>query len=110
MGEVTREEAIKNMAQLLLERAKMLQYHCGKCKSPLFQKEGKIICPVCGEYETEKEAKIEKPKPKKKDDALMDILKRKREELVKRLEKEDNPQEISALLDAIAKIDAAISG
>ncbi len=109
MGEAKTEETIKNMAQLLLGGAKMLQYHCDKCKSPLFEKEGKIICPVDGEFGTEKKAKIEKTrgKPKEKDATLKNILEKKREELVKRLEKEDNPQEISALLDAIAKIDAA---
>jgi uncharacterized Zn finger protein (UPF0148 family) len=44
-----RDEKIKAMAELLLSKATMLQYHCGECGSPLFEKEGKIICPVCGE-------------------------------------------------------------
>lgn len=49
-----KEDKIKAMAELLLSKATMLQYHCGKCGSPLFQKEDKIICPVCGELEREK--------------------------------------------------------
>lgn len=58
-----KEEKIKAMAELLLSKATMLQYHCQECGSPLFQKEGKVLCPSCGELE-KKEAK-EKPKAKK---------------------------------------------
>jgi uncharacterized Zn finger protein (UPF0148 family) len=46
-----KDDKIKAMAELLLAKATMLQYHCGKCGSPLFQKDDKIICPVCGELE-----------------------------------------------------------
>ncbi len=49
MGE--KEDKIKAMAELLLSKATMLQYHCGKCGSPLFQKDDKILCPACGEVE-----------------------------------------------------------
>lgn len=59
------DDKIKTMAELLLSKATMLQYHCGECGSPLFEKEGKIICPVCGELE-EKEKKKEKEKVKVK--------------------------------------------
>ncbi|MBI5253350.1 MAG: hypothetical protein HY930_03005 [Euryarchaeota archaeon] len=50
---------MKEMVDLLLSKATMLQHHCDKCKSPLFEKEGKIICPACGivqEKEIKKEA------------------------------------------------------
>ncbi len=98
------EKALKDMAELLLGGAKMLQYHCDSCKSPLFEKEGKIICPVCGDLEKKKEARREEKKPKI-DEGLRRTLQKKREELVKKLEKEEKPGEISALLDAISKID-----
>lgn len=57
--EKNKENALKEMVELLLSKATMLQYHCDKCKSPLFKKEGKIICPACGivqEKETKREA------------------------------------------------------
>ncbi|MDI6655226.1 MAG: Sjogren's syndrome/scleroderma autoantigen 1 family protein [Candidatus Hydrothermarchaeota archaeon] len=57
--EKNKEKALRDMAELLLSKATMLQYHCDKCKSPLFEKEGKIICPTCGimqEKEIKKEA------------------------------------------------------
>lgn len=43
-----REKDLKGMAELLLSKATMLRYHCNTCKSPLFEKDGKIICPTCG--------------------------------------------------------------
>jgi|GEM_PF-3449452 len=46
--EKNKEKALRDMAELLLSKSTMLQYHCDKCKSPLFEKEGKIICPTCG--------------------------------------------------------------
>ncbi|MEE8167907.1 MAG: Sjogren's syndrome/scleroderma autoantigen 1 family protein [Candidatus Hydrothermarchaeales archaeon] len=102
------EEALKGMAELLLSKAKMLQYHCDTCKSPLFKKEGKIICPICGEFKKREETdKVKKPKV---DERLRATLQKKREELLKRLEEEKKPEEISALLDAIAKIDGMLAG
>ncbi|NJE25358.1 hypothetical protein E3E22_01665 [Thermococcus sp. MV5] len=32
---------------LLLSGAKMLDKHCPKCGSPLFELNGKVFCPVC---------------------------------------------------------------
>lgn len=57
--EKNKENALKEMVELLLSKATMLQYHCDKCKSPLFEKEGNIVCPACGivqEKEIKKEA------------------------------------------------------
>ena len=62
-----KDDKIKAMAELLLSKATMLQYHCGKCGSPLFQKEDKIICPVCGEIEMEKPSE-EEAEEKKSDE------------------------------------------
>ena len=32
---------------LMLSGAKMLDRHCPKCGSPLFEKDGRVFCPVC---------------------------------------------------------------
>lgn len=37
------------IAEMLLAGGKMLPLHCATCQSPLFEYEGKIRCPVCGE-------------------------------------------------------------
>ena len=41
------DKKISEAVELLFKGAKMLAYHCPECKMPLFQHEGKIICPVC---------------------------------------------------------------
>ncbi|WP_456365072.1 Sjogren's syndrome/scleroderma autoantigen 1 family protein [Thermococcus sp.] len=48
------EEEIRNVIiPLMLSGAKMLDRHCPKCGSPLFEKDGRIFCPVC-EYREKK--------------------------------------------------------
>ncbi len=42
------EWEIKNIIMpLMLSGAKMLDKHCSKCGSPLFEKDGRVFCPVC---------------------------------------------------------------
>ena len=51
------EEEIRNVIMpLMLSGAKMLDRHCPKCGSPLFEKDGRIFCPVC-EYRAKKRKK-----------------------------------------------------
>jgi len=87
------EEKVKAMSKLLLSGAKMLDRHCNKCGSPLFSKDKKILCPVCGDLE-----KSEK-----------DIISEKRRELLQKLEKEQDLDKILKILEALEKIDR-ISG
>jgi UPF0148 protein len=42
------EEKLKKMTEMLLAGGKMLGVHCGKCLGPLFEFQGKVVCPVCG--------------------------------------------------------------
>lgn len=50
------EEEIRNVIMpLMLSGAKMLDKHCPKCGSPLFEKNGRVFCPVC-EYRAKKRA------------------------------------------------------
>lgn len=41
------EEKLAKITEMLLAGGKMLGVHCGKCMSPLFEFQGKIVCPVC---------------------------------------------------------------
>ncbi len=101
-----RDKALKDMTELLLSKARMLPYHCDNCKSPLFEKDEKIICPVCGELKFEKkdqkeEAKTEEPQT---DSKTAQVLKKKRDELLAKIEKEKNPKKLTDLLEALNKI------
>jgi uncharacterized Zn finger protein (UPF0148 family) len=70
-----KEEKIKAMAELLLAKATMLQYHCQECGSPLFEKDGRVLCPSCGELGKKEEQAArkakEKPRAKKSLQALL---------------------------------------
>lgn len=44
---LTQEEIRKIITPLLLSGAKMLDRHCPKCGSPLFELNGRVFCPVC---------------------------------------------------------------
>ena len=43
------DDKVTKMAEALLSGGKMLSLHCAKCRGPLFEKDGKITCAVCGE-------------------------------------------------------------
>lgn len=110
----TDEKKLKEMAELLLSKATMLEYHCGKCKYPLFEKGGKVLCPNCGPLEVRRE-ELEKAKAGKAPKAekvraspVEAALQKKLEELLKRFEEEKDPQQIALLLDAIEKIKKAL--
>ena len=41
------DKSISEAVELLYKGAKMLAHHCNECGMPLFQYEGKILCPSC---------------------------------------------------------------
>ena len=43
---------------LMLSGAKMLDRHCPKCGSPLFEKDGRVFCPVCEYRERQKKSEM----------------------------------------------------
>jgi len=47
MPTISDEEIRKIIMPLMLSGAKMLDKHCPKCGSPLFEKDGRVFCPVC---------------------------------------------------------------
>ncbi|ASJ06658.1 Sjogren's syndrome/scleroderma autoantigen 1 family protein [Thermococcus pacificus] len=78
---------------LLLSGAKMLDRHCPKCGSPLFEKDGRVFCPVC-----EHRAKQEKSEMR----GVEERLKEKLSELANSLP--DDIDELEKHLRAMEKI------
>lgn len=53
------EWEIRNIIMpLMLSGAKMLDRHCPKCGSPLFEKDGRVFCPVCEHRGKRKKAEM----------------------------------------------------
>jgi UPF0148 protein len=93
------------MVKLLLTKAKMLSYHCPRCKLPLFEKDKKVVCVKCGEIIVEKEEKKTLKKQKTEGKRTIGVLKKKRKDLLNQLESEKDPDKIVALVAAISKIE-----
>ncbi len=54
------DEEIRNIiTPLLLSGAKMLDRHCPVCGSPLFEKDGRVFCPVCEHRKAQKKESSE---------------------------------------------------
>ena len=47
------DEIIKMLSEELLKGAKMLPNYCPKCGYPLFEKDGKVYCPICEKLKNE---------------------------------------------------------
>jgi len=93
------EEQLKKITETLLAGGKMLGVHCGKCKSPLFELKGKVVCPICGEFVgPEGKEKVDLPKSVEK---LEKTLYSKLNDLTGQLEKEKDPSKTVELLDSI---------
>ena len=84
------DKKVAKMAEALLAGGKMLPLHCGKCGGPLFEREGKIECAVCGE-------KVAAAKPVAGGE-IERILTEKLEHFASELRKETDPHKISELL------------
>jgi uncharacterized Zn finger protein (UPF0148 family) len=73
----------------------------------LFQKNDKILCPVCGEL---REGDSRKTKMRRGlDKKTSEALRKKKRSLLKRLDNEEKPEEISAILDALTKIEKMLN-
>jgi len=93
MKDIKEEEQVTKIARFLLAGGKMLGIHCGKCRSPLFEREGRIVCPVCGELEAEGEARA------RGSERVREILERKLTELAESLEVESDREKIVEILE-----------
>jgi len=88
------DKKVAKMAEALLAGGKMLPLHCGKCGGPLFEREGKIECAVCGE-------KVATVKPSAKPATggeIEQILVEKLQRFASELRDETDPHKISELL------------
>ncbi len=65
----TEEEMRTVLMPLMLSGAKMLDKHCPKCGSPLFEKDGRVFCPIC-----EHRAKQRRAEMKGVEERLMEKL------------------------------------
>lgn len=93
------EELIKKITETLLAGGKMLGVHCGRCKSPLFELRGKIVCPICGEVQED-----EKKEPREHAGSLEKLEKAlysKLEALIQQLEEEKDISKTPQLLESI---------
>jgi len=89
------DKKVAKMAEALLAGGKMLPLHCGKCGGPLFEREGKIECAVCGE----KVAAAPTPEAKPVAGGEIErILVEKLGHFASELRKETDPRKISELL------------
>ncbi|MEM3519636.1 MAG: Sjogren's syndrome/scleroderma autoantigen 1 family protein [Candidatus Hadarchaeales archaeon] len=86
------EEKTKKAAELLMAGGKMLGIHCGKCMSPLFEFEGKVVCPMCSSKKPHEENELL---------ALEKTLRQKLKMLTEKLEKETDPAKTIELLSSI---------
>jgi len=90
------DDKIAKMTVALLSGGKMLSLHCAKCMGPLFEKDRKITCAVCGEKFADTQ-KAEAAKPVAARD-VREILAEKLQELAAQLQKETDPHKISGIL------------
>lgn len=91
------DEKIPKITEMLLAGGKMLGVHCGKCMSPLFQYQEKVVCPVCGE-KTKPIKKEAEPGALKK---VEEVLHAKLNSLAEQLAKETDQAKTLELLDSI---------
>lgn len=96
-----KDEKIAKVTEMLLSGGKMLGYHCGNCRWPLFEFKGKVVCAVCGGPGKKAE---DKAKPAEVAGALKkleEILYNKIETLGEQLKGETDQTKMVELLNGI---------
>lgn len=86
------------IAEMLLAGGKMLSLHCATCQSPLFEYEGKIRCPVCGEKAVAARAEV-KPVGE-----VERVLLEKLDQLAAELKAETDRHAVAELLELMKSI------
>ena len=85
--------------EALLAGGKMLSIHCANCKGPLFERDGVIFCPVCGE----EKRFVTKPEVAPPSEAER-ILREKLDALTARIGKETDHRKTLELLEEVKSI------
>jgi uncharacterized Zn finger protein (UPF0148 family) len=93
-----REKNVAKTAEMLLAGGKMLPVHCATCYSPMFEYEGKIRCPVCGEKADVKKARV------KSESAIEPILRKKLDQLAEELKGETDRHSAAEILELMKLI------
>jgi UPF0148 protein len=89
------EEKVRKIAEALTAGARMLSVHCASCFSPLFEQNGRIFCPLCGEKQTSETEKV---------------LKEKLRSLLSQLERETDHEKVLKLLEEIKTVQELLKG
>jgi len=89
MEEKREEQKIRKIAEALMGGARMLSIHCASCLSPLFEQDGRIFCPLCGDKQASETEKV---------------LREKLRNLLSQLEKETDHEKVVKLLEEIKLI------
>ncbi len=89
------EEKVKKIAEALIAGGRMLSIHCASCFSPLFEQQGRIFCPLCGEKQTSETEKV---------------LREKLRSLLSQLERETDHEKMLRLLEEIKAIQELLKG
>lgn len=95
-----KEEDIPKVVEMLMAGGKMLAVHCGSCMSPLFEYQGKVVCPVCGGQAKKTKAEA---KPSSLD-KIRETLQAKIDALADQLAKETDHAKTLELLDRIKSV------
>ncbi|GAB6102345.1 Sjogren's syndrome/scleroderma autoantigen 1 family protein [Thermococcus atlanticus] len=93
---LTQEEIRQIITPLLLSGAKMLDRHCPKCGSPLFELNGRVFCPICEYRGRERKAEMAEVKD------VEEILNEKLKELARALP--EDIDELEKYLNVMEKI------
>jgi uncharacterized Zn finger protein (UPF0148 family) len=95
----------EEMIKLLLTKSKMLKHHCPRCSLPLFERDKKVICVRCGEVKvkTEGGGDAKGRRPALREHAT--VLREKRDDLLKQLKLEEDPEKIVFIVEAISKVE-----
>lgn len=91
-----KDENIPKIAEMLLAGGRMLAVHCGSCMSPLFEYQGKVVCPVCGNMAKPEAKAGTKPSALGK---VEQVLQEKISSLAEQLAKETDHAKTLELLD-----------
>jgi uncharacterized Zn finger protein (UPF0148 family) len=97
LGWGMKEEDIPKVVEMLMAGGKMLAVHCGNCLSPLFEYQGKVVCPVCGGRTKALKAEARPPSL----DKVRETLLAKINSLTEQLAKETDHAKTLELLDRI---------
>jgi uncharacterized Zn finger protein (UPF0148 family) len=93
-----REKNVAKTAEMLLAGGKMLSLHCAACQSPMFEYEGKVCCPVCGEKAGVTKVRV------KSEGAIEPILRKKLDQLATELKGETDRHSAAEILGLMKSI------